>query len=60
MDKERKEILPLNWQKDLKKNEGVDIESIDDDLLMFDNINRKMLPAFSYPFKLDVTVCIIV
>jgi AraC-like DNA-binding protein len=52
-----KEITPLNWLVDLKNRMGIDIQSIDDDFMMFDNL--KILPAFSYPFKVDVTTFII-
>ena len=52
-----KEITPLMWQKDLKDKFGGNIQSIDEDFLMLDNV--KVLPAFSHPFKMDVTTFII-
>ena len=52
-----KGIMPLTWQTDLKNEVTFDIHSIDDDFMTFDNM--KVLPAFSYPFKVDVTTFII-
>ncbi|MDR0790461.1 MAG: helix-turn-helix domain-containing protein [Bacteroidales bacterium] len=53
----QKEITPLTWQSDLKNKINFDIQTIDDDFLIFDNV--KVLPAFAYPFKIDVTNFII-
>ncbi|MDR0811981.1 MAG: helix-turn-helix domain-containing protein [Paludibacter sp.] len=52
-----KAITPLTWQSDLKNNLDLEIQSIDDDFLIFDNV--KVLPAFAYPFRIDVTNFII-
>jgi AraC-like DNA-binding protein len=52
-----KEITPLTWQSNFKSNLDLDILSIDDDFLLFDNV--KVLPAFAYPFRIDVTTFII-
>lgn len=52
-----KEIVPISWQTNLKNKIGVDIPSIDDDFLIFDNV--KVLPAFDHPFRVDVTTFII-
>lgn len=53
----QKEITPLTWQSDLKNKINFDIQTIEDDFLIFDNV--KVLPAFAYPFKTDVTTFII-
>lgn len=53
----QKEITPLTWQSDLKNKINFDIQAIDDDFLIFNNV--KVLPAFAYPFKMDVTTFII-
>ena len=50
-----KKITPLNWQNDFK--DKMDVVSIDNDFILLDNI--KILPTFKYPFKVDVTTCII-
>lgn len=52
-----KEITPLTWQIDFKKSFGNEILGIDDDFILFDNM--KVLPAFSYPFRSDVTTFVI-
>ena len=48
-------ITPFNWQNDFK--DKMDVVSIDNDFMLLDNI--KILPTFKYPFKVDVTTCII-
>ena len=48
-------IPPLNWQSELKDKLG--IISIDNDFMLFDNAH--ILPAFKYPFKVDVTTAMI-
>jgi len=48
-------ITPLNWLSDFKYR--IEVESIDDDFMILDNI--KILPAFKYPFKIDVTTAMI-
>jgi len=47
-------ITPLNWQLELK--DKVDV-SIGNDFILFDNAH--ILPAFKYPFKVDVTTVMI-
>jgi len=48
-------ITPFNWQNDFK--DKMDVVSIDNDFILLDNI--KILPTFKYPFKVDVTTCLI-
>ena len=48
-------ITPFNWQNDFK--DKMDVVSIDNDFMLLDNI--KILPTFKYPFKVDVTTCMI-
>jgi len=48
-------ITPFNWLSDFK--DRLEVESIGDDFIMFDNL--KILPKFKYPFKVDVTTCMI-
>lgn len=43
------EVLPLNWQKDIKEQFDVDIHLIDNDFALLDNAN--ILPAFYYLLK---------
>jgi AraC-like DNA-binding protein len=52
-----KKITPLTWQANLKNNIDFEFQSIDDYFMLFDNV--KVLPAFAYPFRLDVTTFII-
>ncbi|MDR2084968.1 MAG: helix-turn-helix domain-containing protein [Bacteroidales bacterium] len=52
-----KEITPLTWQTNFKSNIDFDIQSIEEDFMLFDNV--KVFPAFAYPFKVDVTTFII-
>lgn len=52
-----KKITSLTWQTDLKNNIDFDIQSVDEDFMLFDNV--KVLPAFAYPFKFDLTTFII-
>jgi AraC-like DNA-binding protein len=52
-----KEITPLTWQTNIKSNIDFDILSINDDFMLFDNV--KVLPAFTYPFRVDLTTFII-
>ena len=51
----KNKITPLNWQSELKGK--LDIISIDNDFMLFDNAH--ILPAFKYPFKVDVTTAMI-
>jgi AraC-type DNA-binding domain-containing proteins len=48
-------ITPLNWQSELK--DKLDIMSIGYDFMLFDNAH--ILPAFKYPFKVNVTTAMI-
>jgi len=48
-------ITPLNWQSDFK--DILDVVSIDNDFILFENL--KILPVFKYPFKVDMTTCMI-
>ena len=48
-------ITPLNWQSELK--DKLDVVSIGNDFMLFDNAH--ILPAFKYPFKVDVTAAMI-
>ena len=48
-------ITPVNWLSDFKGR--VEAESIGDDFIMLDNL--KILPTFKYPFRVDVTTCMI-
>ena len=50
-----KQITPLNWQTDI--NNMVNVVSVDTDFMLFDNI--RIMPAFKYPFKVDVTTAVI-
>ena len=52
-----KKVTPLTWQKDLTIRFNNDIQAIDDDFILFDNV--KFLPAFDYPFRVDMTTVII-
>ena len=49
-----KNITPLNWQSKLRDKLDV---SIGTDFMLFDNVH--ILPAFKYPFKVDVTTAMI-
>ena len=49
-----KNITPLNWQSELRDKFDV---SIGTDFILFDNAH--ILPAFKYPFKVDVTTAMI-
>ena len=51
----KNKITPLNWQSELK--DKLEIVSIDNDFMLFDNAH--ILPAFKYPFKVDVTTAMI-
>jgi AraC-like DNA-binding protein len=51
------EITPLTWQTNVKNQIDFDIQSIDDDFVLCDNV--KILPAFNYPFRVDVNTSII-
>ena len=46
---------PLNWQLELK--DKLDVVSIGSDFMLFKNAH--ILPAFKYPFKVDVTTTMI-
>ena len=48
-------ITPFNWMSDFKGR--LEVESIGDDFIMLDNL--KILPTFKYPFRVDVTACMI-
>jgi len=48
-------LTPLNWQLELK--DKLDVVSIDHDFILFNNAH--ILPAFKYPFKVDVTAAMI-
>jgi len=50
----KSKITPLNWQSELKDKLDV---SISNDFMLFDNAH--ILPAFKYPFKVDVTTAMI-
>jgi|AGTN01.2.fsa_nt_gi AraC-type DNA-binding domain-containing proteins len=50
-----KKITPLNWLSDFK--DRMEVESIGNDFILFDNI--KIMPAFKYPFKVDVTTAML-
>ncbi len=51
----KKKITPLNWESLLE--DVSEVESIDKDFILVNNIH--ILPAFDFPFKLDVTACMI-
>ena len=46
-----KKITPLNWRSDFR--DMLDVTSIDDDFILFKNF--KIVSAFKYPFKVDIT-----
>ena len=50
-----KKITPITWYEDVKKHFGEHV--IDDDFMMFDDFS--LVPTFGYPFKLDMTTCLI-
>jgi AraC-like DNA-binding protein len=53
----KKSVPQINWQGDIKEQLGIDIQMIDSDFALLDKAN--MLPAFHFPFKLDVTTIMI-
>lgn len=53
----KKAVSQIDWQSDMKEQFGVDIQMIDGDFALIDRAN--VLPAFSFPFKLDVTTVMI-
>ena len=54
MQMKNNNILPFNWRREL---EGVDVYSIGEDFILLDK--PVIASTFQYPFKVDVTTCII-
>jgi AraC-type DNA-binding domain-containing proteins len=48
-------ITPITWYADVK--EHFSGQAIDDDFMLFDDFS--LVPNFNYPFKLDMTTCLI-
>ncbi|MDR1455188.1 MAG: helix-turn-helix domain-containing protein [Tannerella sp.] len=53
----KKGIARLRWKEDLGDKVKVDFRDVDDDFILSDHI--KILPAFSFPFSMDVTTIMI-
>ena len=50
-----KKITPITWYADVKKHFSG--QAIDDDFMIFDDFS--LVPNFDYPFKLDMTACLV-
>jgi AraC-like DNA-binding protein len=51
------ELELLTWQTKIQNKTGVDIQTIDEDFMLFSNVN--VLPEFSQPYRIDFTTVVI-